>query len=133
MLAAVLGVAALLAVITLVALEGSEVVVLRTFDERGVARETRTWVADAEGYTWVEAANPERPFLDDIRRRPDVEMRRAGTVRRCQATVLANPDDHQRIRRLLAEKYGWADRWIGLLTDAADSLALRLECAPADQ
>ena len=34
---------------------------------------------------------------------------------------------HRRIRRLLAEKYGWADTWIGLLTDTSRSVAVRLD------
>ena len=76
---------------TLVALEGREVVVLETIDGAGVARATRTWVADDDGYAWIEAANPERPFL-------------------------------------LARRYGWADRWIGLLADTSGSVAVRLAC-----
>lgn len=129
-LAAVCGGAAFFAVVTLAALEGGEVVVLRTFDERRAARETRTWVADEEGAALIEAANPERPFLLNIRKNPEIEMQRAGAVHRCHAVPLPNPDGHQRIRRLLAGKYGWADRWIGLLTDTTGSLAIRLECSP---
>ena len=120
--------AALAAVVTLVALEGGEVVVLRTVDEHGAARDTRTWVADADGAAWVEAANPERPFLFHIRQHPEVEMRRSGAWQSCHATVVANPEGHERIRRLLAERYGWKDWWIGLLTDTSGSLAVRLEC-----
>ncbi len=126
--AVVLSTAGLFAAVTLVALEGREVVVLRTFDAQGQARETRTWIADADGYTWIEAANAERPFLLQIRTNPAVELRRAGTLHSCRAAAIPNPEGHQRIRGLLAEKYGWADRWIGLLTDTSGSLAVRLEC-----
>lgn len=122
------GAATLFGVVTLVALEGKEVVVLRTVDAHGVRRETRTWVADEAGDAWIEAANAGRPFLLAIKENPEIEMRRRGTVRRCHAVVLPNPEGHQRIRQLLAEKYGWADRWIGRLTDTAGSLAIRLEC-----
>ena len=114
--------------VTLAALEGGEVVELRTVDEHGARRETRTWVADAEGVAWVEAANPERPFLLHVRTHPDVEIRRAGAWQRCHASIAPNPEGHERIRRLLAAKYGWADRWIGMLTDTSNSLALRLVC-----
>jgi len=119
---------AVVAAITLVALEGGEVVVLRTIDEHGAARATRTWAADADGTVLIEAANPQRPFLLQLQAHPDVELQRSGVVRRCHATVLANPDGHGRIRRLLAEKYGWRDRWIGLLTDTSASLAVGLHC-----
>jgi hypothetical protein len=104
------------------------VVVVRTVDEHGGTRTTRTWVADEAGDAWIEAANPERPFLLDIGRTPAVELQRGGVVHRCHAVVLANPEGHRRVRRLLAGKYGWADRWIGLLTDTSASLAIRLEC-----
>jgi hypothetical protein len=126
--AAVLVVLASFAAITLVALEGQDVVVLRTFDAQGRARETRTWIAAENGSTWIEAATPERPFLGDVRDNPNIEVQRSAGVQRCRATVADNPEGHARIRRLLAAKYGWADAWIGRLTDTSRSLAVRLEC-----
>ena len=127
-LGTVLGIAVALTAVTLLALEGREVVVLRTFDAPGEARETRTWVADEDGYTWIEAANSERPFLLQLQANPKVELRRNGTLQHCRADVTPNPNGHQRIRRLLAAKYGWADDWVGLLTDTSGSLAVQLGC-----
>lgn len=118
----------LFAALTLVALEGREVVVLRTTDENGGVRQTRTWVADAEGVVWIEAANPARAFLRDLQAHPGVAMRRAGVEHRCRGVAMPNPEGHQHIRALLAQKYGWADCWIGFLTDTSGSLAVRLEC-----
>lgn len=115
-------------VITLAALEANEVVVLRTVDADGRPRETRTWVADDGGFAWIEAANPDRPFLRHLVAHPEVELRRAGSVRRCRAEPMANPDGHAHIRALLARRYGWADRWIGMLTDTSRSVAVRLSC-----
>ena len=114
--------------VTLIALEGREVVILHTFDTDGQVRRTRTWVADDGGYTWIEAANLERPFLTQLRTNPEVRLDRGGTVYSCTASVAPNPDGHQHIRRLLAAKYGWADAWIGLLTDTTASVAVRLQC-----
>ena len=121
-------VVAAFAVVTLVALEGGEVVVLRTTDADGRVRETRTWIADEEGAAWVEAANPERPFLADLRARSTLELRRGGTLHRCRATVIPSPEGHARIRRLLAARYGWADRWIALVADTSQSMAVHLDC-----
>jgi F420H(2)-dependent quinone reductase len=118
----------LFAAVTLVALEGREVVVLRTFETDGAPRDTRTWVAEEDGVLWIEAANASRPFLLNIDANPEIELRRGRTVRHCHAVPVANPDGHVRIRRLLAEKYGWADRWVGWLTDTSRSLAIRLQC-----
>lgn len=123
-----LGVATLFAGVTLVALEGRDVVVLKTVGPQGEARQTRTWVVEDGGFAWIEAASESRPFLLHIRADPQVEVHRGSLVQRCRAQVLPNPEGHELIRRLLAHKYGWADRWIGMLTDTSGSLAIRLEC-----
>ena len=113
--------------VTLLALEGREVVQLRTVTPEGGVRSTRTWVADADGAMWVEAANVQRPFLLDLRAHPDIELVRGGTVLPVRAVAVPGLDAHRKIRSLLAEKYGWADRWIGLLADTSHSEAVRLE------
>ncbi len=115
------------ALITLGALEGPEVVVVHTRDASGSVRTTRTWIVDHDGFAWIEAANPEREFYRSIIATPDIEIERRGERRRYHAVPLANPDGHQLIRRLLAEKYGFADWWIGLIADTSRSLAIRLE------
>lgn len=113
--------------LTLLALEGPEVVVLRSRDAEGRTHETRTWIADDGGFSWIEAANPERPFLRHILADPDVELIRGGKARRMLARPLPPAEGHALIRRLLREKYGVADWWIGLLTDTSASTAIRLE------
>jgi hypothetical protein len=129
-----LGITGLLAlgfgIVTLYALEGHEVVVLRTATADGGERTTRTWIADDAGAAWVEAATPERPFLRDLEREPTVRLERGGRPLRCRTTVAPNPDGHRRIRDLLAAKYGWADSWIALVADTERSLAVRLDCVP---
>lgn len=119
-----------LAIVTLYALEGREVVVLRTATADGGERTTRTWIADDAGAAWVEAATPERPFLHDLERDPTVRLERDHRPLRCRTTVAPNPDGHRRIRDLLAAKYGWADRWIAMVADTERSLAVRLDCEP---
>ena len=125
--AAALGVGAVLAVATLLALEGREVVVLRTTDGQGRHHETRVWIADFEQASWVEAANPERPFYRDILAQPNVEIVRRGATQALRAHPVAGRAGHDLIRRLLAEKYGLADCWIGLLADTSRSIAIRLD------
>jgi hypothetical protein len=122
------GLAGVLIATTLVALEGGEVVVLRTRQSDGAPRDTRTWIADEDEGAWIEVANPERPFLEDVLANPDLELQRAGVWHRCRGVLAHNPEGHERIRRLLREKYGWKDRWIGMLVDTSDSLAMRLGC-----
>jgi hypothetical protein len=111
--------------ISLIALEGREVVLVRTVDEHGTVHDTRTWIAeDGEGI-WIEAATPDRPFARHIARSAQAEIVRDRDVRRYAASIADNPAGHERIRALLAEKYGWADCWIGLLQDTSGSVAVR--------
>lgn len=126
--AAVVVAALAFGVVTLIALEGEEVVVVRTGAPGSAEHATRTWIADADGTAWIEAANPERPFLHDLERDPTMRLERHGALRRCRAAILPNPDGHRRIRELLAARYGWADRWIALVADTRRSVAVRLEC-----
>ena len=111
---------------TLYALEGHEVVVLRTSDERGGTRETRVWIADEGGHAWIEAATPERAFYRDLLARPEAELRRGDTSARVHAVPVPGPDAHARIRALLRAKYGVADWWVGLLQDTSRSVAVRI-------
>jgi len=121
------GAAALFGLVTLWALEGREVVVLRTHAPAGARRETRAWIADADGSEWVEAANPERAFLLDLRRDPRLEIVRGGRVEERVATPIGGESGHRRIRALLRARYGVADAWIGLLADTSRSVAVRLD------
>jgi len=122
-----LGAVLVFGAVTLVALEGQEVVVLRTFDAQGVARETRTWIADYQGAAYIEAANGKRPFLRDIAANSKVELVRDGKTETRRATVLPPASGQALVRALLRQRYGWADRWIGRLTDTSESLGVRLD------
>jgi hypothetical protein len=125
LVAGVLGFAA----VTLVALEGREVVVVETTGGDGAMHRTRTWVADDADGTWIEAANPERPFVADLGRSTTLVLERGGVRRSCRAEVVPNPAGHERVRRLLRDRYGWADCWIGMVADTHASLAVRVRCA----
>lgn len=124
---AVLIAALLFAGITLYALEGREVVVVHTRAADGSATQTRTWIADEGGFSWIESATPERPFFRQLLEHPEIELERGGARQRYRATAVENPAGHQHIRRLLAERYGWADVWVGMLTDTSGSVEVRLE------
>jgi hypothetical protein len=113
--------------VTLWALEGHEVALLRTITPDGDVRETRVWIAEDDGAWWVEAATPEREFLRDIVDEPTVEVERAGVARRRVAVPELGPAGHERIRGLLRARYGAADVWVGLLTDTSRSVAIRLD------
>lgn len=117
---------AVVAGITVIATEGPEVVVLGTRAPGGEIRKTRVWVADAEGASWIEAASPDRAFYADIQRNPMVSLERDGESRPYLATTFPGPEGHEKIRRLLREKYGWADWWLQQIVDTSESIAVRL-------
>jgi len=115
--------------VTLYALEGHEVIVLRTAGDRGAPRETRVWIVDEGDHAWIEAATPERDFYRDLLARPEAELIRAGTTSRVRAEPVPGPEAHGHLRALLRSKYGLADWWVGLLQDTSRSVAVRI--APA--
>jgi hypothetical protein len=129
---AVLGAAAFGAV-TLYALEGRAVAVLQTTQSDGRLRRTHVWFAHDGGAVWVEAATASRPFYLDLAVHPAVTLAvrnspfdSAATLLRGRAELVAEPGGHSRIRSLLAARYGWADRWIAMLTDTSASRAVRI-------
>ena len=121
----------MLAAITLVALESQEVIVLRTFGPTGDVHESRLWVVDDRGETWVEVAEEGKEFYRRLLANPEGEGVRGGVTARSRAMPVASRAAHDRVRALLAEKYGVADAWIGLLVDTSESIAVRL--GPLDQ
>jgi hypothetical protein len=117
--------------LTFFAVEGQEVVVLRTERHDGGIRRTRVWLADEDGVPWIEAAHPERPFYADLVANPQVELERRGEIDRYRATPLPGLEGHRKIREMLRRKYGWADRWLGWIVDTSRSIAIRLDPLPA--
>lgn len=112
--------------LTLLALEGWEVVVLHTRTAAGDWRTTRVWVADDQDAPLIEVAEPARAFYQDLLQVPEVRLWRNGVLRPYRVEVLPQPAGHRLIRAKLRQKYGWADVWIGLLVDTTHSLAIRL-------
>jgi len=118
--------AALFAAGTWWALESGGVAVLETTDAAGGTRRTHVWVAEDGREVWIEAATPERRWLDDIRRAPGVVLHRDGGAARFTAVAVPGPGAAGRIRRMLRAKYGVRDRWVGLLQDTSRAVAVRL-------
>jgi hypothetical protein len=113
--------------VTAYALESNEVVVFRTFDSAGGMHEARVWIVDDLGYSWIEAAGPDKLFYTRLLEEPAVEVERAGRTYRHRAVPDRSRRAHDRLRSLLSAKYGWADEWIGLFVDTSGSIAVRLE------
>lgn len=120
------GLLGLAAGITVVALEGDEVAVLRTFGPGGDAHEVRVWIVDDGEAVWLEAANPHKEFYLRMLRNPTVELVRGRDAVKYRAIPNTSREARARVRGLLARKYGLADRWIGLLVDTSSSVPIEL-------
>jgi hypothetical protein len=121
--AALLG---LFAAVTVWALESGGVAVVETRDAGGAARRTHVWFVEAEGELWLEAGTPENPWYRDVLRDPALVLEVADRRERYRAQPVPGETARARIRRLLREKYGLRDAWVGLLVDTSRSVAVRL-------
>ncbi len=107
--------------------QGEEIVTLTTFEEDGSAVETRLWVVDDAGSSWLRAGVPSSGWLARIEQRPVIEVERAGQKGRHRAVPVREPAARDRIHALMRAKYGFADRWISLMRDSIESVPVRLD------
>ena len=110
----------------LVASESGEVVVLRTFSN-GETQETRLWVVDDRGLSWLRSGSPEAGWYQRLRENPDVQVERDSQRHEYRAFPVEGGPAVDRINALMLEKYGWAEDLIGFMFDRSDAVAIRLD------
>jgi hypothetical protein len=115
---------------TYLAGEQTEVVVLHTRDDRGAEFSTKMWVVDLGNVTWVRVANPRRGWYQRLLANPRVELDRRGQREAYLAIPENEPATRLTVDEAFAEKYGWVDRWYGLLV-RSDAIPIRLVPQPA--
>jgi hypothetical protein len=108
------------------ALESGGVALIETVSPDGSPRETHVWFVEPEDELWLEAGSPDNPWFLDVQRDPSLTIRANGKVRKTLARPSESIADRDRIRSLLRQKYGFRDRWVGLLVDSSKSVAVRL-------
>jgi hypothetical protein len=104
---------------------GGEVVTVRTQDNIGRPVETSLWVVDDAGFQWLRAGNPSATWFQQLQKAPQVEMDRGDKTGRYTAVVVEGARD--RVNTLMAERYGWADRLVGIFSDRSRAMPIRLE------
>ncbi len=118
---------------------GGEVVDLRTTDASGATFETRLWILDDSGSTWLLSAAPERRWLQHLRTHPEVRLVRGGEVARYRAVPVETDEARQRIGCLTIERYGMAAHALALIHHAllhhapTEAVPIRLEPLEADR
>jgi hypothetical protein len=104
---------------------GREVIVLRTQNEDGSWLETRLWIVDDGGVSWLHGDARSR-WERNLAARPVVEVTRAGETHRYRATQVPGP--HPKLHDLLRAKYGIADVWVRFVGgDRESATPVRLE------
>ncbi len=113
------------------ALESGGVAVVETRTPEGTVRSTHVWYTEPNKVLWLEAGTPETAWFQDVQRNPVLTFRANGRSARYVARPVDDPSGHSRIRSLIREKYGFRDRWVGLVADTSRSVAVRL--LPAEE
>ncbi len=103
---------------------GGEVVQLHTRGADGADHTTPLWVVDHEGFAYLRAGDRSASWFERLSREPQVRVDRGGKATAYQAVPA--PELTPRIDELMAEKYGLADRFVGLIRNPANSMAVRL-------
>jgi len=116
----------LVAVGTYLAGERVEVAVLRTVDGDGRPHDTKLWIVDRDGVSWVRVANPRRQWFQRLSANPRAELVRNGALQPVDARPDDTPEARALIDRLFREKYGAVDWWYGVLL-RRDAIPVRLD------
>jgi hypothetical protein len=107
---------------------GREVIVIRTENLDGGWLETRLWIVDDGGFSWLHGGDSR--WMHNLRARPIVEIERGGETNRYRAQPVPGP--HPRLHELLRAKYGLADRWVRFVgPDNESTTPVRLELLDA--
>lgn len=108
----------------LIASESGEVVVVGSQNADGSVSETRLWVVEHDDAQWLRGS-PEAGWYQRITATDEISFTRDGQTEQMRAqTVLGERDT---INNLMAQKYGWADQFIGMMFGRDDAIAIRLE------
>ncbi len=112
------------------AAESREVVVLTTYGEEGSPQETRLWIVDLEAYQYLRAGFDGAGWYQRLIADPEVEVVRNGDG--AIYTAVPDPSKTAQVNDLMADKYGWADAYIGMLFGRGGAIAVRLEPVEAE-
>ena len=112
-------------IVQMLASESDEVVVLTTIDDSGTEQRTRLWIVDVDGTPYLRAGDPRSQWYARLVSHPDIRLERQDKTLAYHAVPA--PEETPRINALMADKYGWADRYVGAIFPRSRAMAIRLE------
>jgi len=123
-----IGLFLLLAIITATPLVG-EVVTLHTLADGGQWQTTPLWVVDFDDASYLRAGSGAASgWVLRLRAHPEAKLERGGEL--LEVHLIEEPARRDAVHREMAEKYGWADSFVALMSgDRAKSIPLRIEVA----
>ncbi len=124
-LVALIAVGGFFAAVLLASDFGGEVVTLTTTGKGGSRHDTKVWIVEDHNQLWIRAGQPASAWLLRLQAEPRVTMTRNGESADYRAVVV--PKQQERINRLMAEDYGWADTVISVMRDSGETTAIRLD------
>jgi hypothetical protein len=107
---------------------GREVVILHKWTPGGAVHRARLWIVDEGRYSWLHHGSADSDWIRRLATDPIVTIERDGRPRQYRA--IPDPESHQRVHKLLREKYGIADRWVRFVaggTERCPAVPVRLE------
>jgi hypothetical protein len=116
------------AIVTGTSLVG-EVVQLHTREAGGEWQTTPLWIVDVAGREYLRAGDPESGWVLRMRANPEVRLERNGQLR--DVTLAAESSERALVNRKMADRYGWADDFVGLMGNRSVSTPYLVQAAEA--
>jgi hypothetical protein len=113
LIAALVAAPALAAEIDWRAVTAPDVVRIVTIDPDGDVRETKVWIAFADGSGWLRTSNSR--WLENLRRDPNAKLISGDQELELRADEIEDPAARERVDAAMRAKYGWSDRMLGFL------------------
>lgn len=110
---------------------GGETVTLETSDASGGIVETRLWVVEYDGSSWLRAGVPTSSWLVRIEANDSIAVTRAGEKHRYRAVPVHDPATRDAVHDANHRKYGWAEQVVSLIRDGSKSVPVRLDADTA--
>lgn len=117
-----------LSAMTYVGISG-EVVYVTTTDETGAKFKTPLWIVEHDGRKWLRADSKDVTWLPRLETHPRIGVQRGEKTTAYDATLVAEATSE--VDRLMAAKYGFADRLVGALVPGSRGASLAIRLDPA--